>query len=51
MKKNKEFIKYVEKKILKRLALLAEFNKHIVENDQLMTKGEYIFTKAESDRK
>lgn len=51
MKKNTEFNKWVEKKILKRLAIFAEHNKDKSSAGELLTKGETIFSSDEKDRK
>lgn len=51
MRKNLEFNKWVEKKILKRLAIYAEHNKEKNSGGDMMTKGELIFTSDEKDKK
>ncbi len=51
MRKNKEFAKYVEKKILKRLVIYGEFNKDKTSAQELIYKGEFIFSNTEADRK
>jgi hypothetical protein len=51
MRKNKEFAKYVEKKVLKRLGIYAEYNKEKVTPQELIYKGEFIFSNTETDRK
>jgi hypothetical protein len=48
MKGNKEFNKYVEKKIMKRLGIMASFNS--MEQD-IDIRGEGIFGHDERDRK
>lgn len=47
MKGNKEFNKYVEKKILKRLGIMAEFN---AKESDITRRGELIFGSDERDR-
>jgi hypothetical protein len=51
MKKNKEFNKYVDKKIIERLGILAQYNKEKVTEHELPYKGEFIFSGLEKDRK
>lgn len=51
MKKNIEFNKWVEKKILKRLTIFAEFNKERSSAGELLTKGENVFANDEKDRR
>jgi hypothetical protein len=46
-----EFNRYVEKKILKRLAIFAEHNKDKNSDSDLLTKGENIFGSDEKDKK
>jgi hypothetical protein len=50
MKKNIEFNKWVEKKILKRLAIFAEHNKERTSSGELLSKGEDIFSSSERDK-
>ena len=50
-KKNKEFNRYVDKKILKRLVILAQFNKERNSDSEITYKGEYIFSDKERDRR
>ena len=50
LKKNKEFAKYVEKKIMARLQIFAEFNKDKNTLQELHTKGELIFSSSEPDK-
>ena len=51
MRKNIEFNKWVEKKILKRLAIFAEYNKDRTQGSDLLSKGETIFGSDEKDKK
>lgn len=48
---NKEFVRYVEKKILARLAIFAQHNKEKIEEQDLAFKGEFIFSEKEKDRR
>ena len=51
MKKNVELNKYVEKKILTRLGIFAEFNKERNSDTDIYTRGEFIFSADEKDKK
>ena len=51
MKDNKEFNRYVEKKILTRLGIFAQHNKEKTEEGDLIYKGELIFAGSEKDRR
>lgn len=48
---NKEFARYVEKKILARLCIFAQHNKEKGEEQDLAFKGEFIFSEKEKDRR
>jgi hypothetical protein len=48
---NKEFVRYVEKKIIARLSIFAQHNKEKVEEQDLPFKGEFIFSDKEKDRR
>jgi hypothetical protein len=50
-KDNKEFNRYIEKKILTRLGIFAQHNKEKVEESDLVYKGESIFSVSEKDRR
>jgi hypothetical protein len=50
-KENKEFNRYVEKKILTRLGIFAQHNKEKTEDSDLIYKGELIFSGSEKDRR
>ncbi|CDW72876.1 UNKNOWN [Stylonychia lemnae] len=49
-KKNKEFNKYVDKKILSRLVILAQHNKQKNQETELIYKGETIFSEKDPDK-
>ena len=51
MKDNKDFNRYVEKKILTRLGIFAQHNKEKVDESDLAFKGEFIFAGNEKDRR
>ena len=51
LKKNDDFNRYVEKKIMERLGIFAQHNKEKGEETDLVFKGELIFLGSEKDRK
>lgn len=51
IQENKEFNRYVEKKILERLGIFAAHNKEKIDEADLLYKGEFIFAGNERDRK
>lgn len=50
-KRNKEFNKWVDKKIMERLVILAQHNKHKNSELEITTKGESVFSDKETDKK
>jgi len=50
-KSNEDFNRYIEKKIMERLAIFAQHNKEKTEESDMVFKGELIFAGSEKDRK
>ncbi len=51
MMENKEFNRYIEKKIMARLAIFSQHNKEKTDESDLPFKGEFIFAGTEKDRR
>eukprot|EP00347_Sterkiella_histriomuscorum_P010003 403339056 len=49
-KRNKEFNKYVDKKIMARLVIFAQHNKQKNQESEMTQKGEYLFSDKETDK-
>eukprot|EP00347_Sterkiella_histriomuscorum_P009535 403340835 len=51
LKNAKDFHKVIDKKIIKRLGILAQFNKEKNSEDDMVTKGTFLFSEKEPDKK